>query len=223
MAGPRYGAMNTGRGRFSFLPARVIRRWAGPFTAETPSGPTSPDRPHAPVCWSGRLLRRVDGYAIHGSRLLSRSRPGRATRPLAGPPYVMGNIGVTAEPLAALGANAVTLIGQQISGLASGNPRQKGAPGDSLESQRAVRLKTSDLVFLSRLFVPRGVRRAIHPAPYCPSAGDAKVDQARPSAMHSVSNAVDSVERSVKHGTAVAGRRLPARLVSGEAPCCGRR
>jgi hypothetical protein len=59
--------------------------------------------------------------------------------------------------------------------------------------------------FLSRLFVPRGVRRAIHPVRTVRRAATPKSIKRARRALHPVSNAVYSVERSVN-----TKRRSPA-------------
>jgi hypothetical protein len=51
--------------------------------------------------------------------------------------------------------------------------------------------------FLSRLFIPRGVRRAIHPARTVQRAATPKVFKKARRSMHPVSNAAYAFERSL--------------------------
>jgi hypothetical protein len=76
--------------------------------------------------------------------------------------------------------------------------------------------------FLSRLFIPRSVRRAVHPGRAVKRAVTPKVVKRASHAMHPVSNAVYDVERSLNtkkratssspvyhHGTCTVNHRSP--------------
>jgi hypothetical protein len=76
--------------------------------------------------------------------------------------------------------------------------------------------------FLSRLFIPRGVRRAMHPGRAVKRAVTPKAVKRAQRAMHPVSNAIYDVERSLNtkrrpkskapiyhHGTCTVNHRTP--------------
>jgi hypothetical protein len=72
--------------------------------------------------------------------------------------------------------------------------------------------------FLSRLLVPRGVRRAMHPVRTVKRAATPKIVKQTERAMHPLDNAIYGVERSVvtslrsgrkKKASARRGRRAP--------------
>jgi hypothetical protein len=63
--------------------------------------------------------------------------------------------------------------------------------------------------FLSRLFIPRGVRRAMHPARTVKRAVTPKSVKRAQRAMHPVSNAKYGVERSLNTKKRRRGKRAP--------------
>jgi hypothetical protein len=63
--------------------------------------------------------------------------------------------------------------------------------------------------FLSRLFIPRGVRRALHPGRAVKRAVTPKAVKRASRALHPVSNAVYGAERSLNTKKRRRGRRAP--------------
>ena len=72
--------------------------------------------------------------------------------------------------------------------------------------------------FLSRLLVPRKVRRAVHPVRAVKRAATPKVVKKATRAMHPIDNAVYAVERSAAPSLRSSGKRRAAGRRSGGAP-----
>jgi hypothetical protein len=70
--------------------------------------------------------------------------------------------------------------------------------------------------FLSRLFVPRSVRRAVHPVHAVKRAAKPKAMKKATRAMHPLDNAIYGVERSV--ATSLQSGRKPKQRRKGRAP-----
>ena len=70
--------------------------------------------------------------------------------------------------------------------------------------------------FLSRLFVPRNVRRAVHPVRAVKRAATPKAVKKATRAMHPLDNAIYGVERSV--GTSLRSGRKRKQRRKGRAP-----
>jgi hypothetical protein len=72
--------------------------------------------------------------------------------------------------------------------------------------------------FLSRLLVPRSVRRAVHPVSAVKRAATPKVVKKATRAMHPLDNAVYGMERSVATSLRSSGKRKAQARRQGRAP-----
>ena len=72
--------------------------------------------------------------------------------------------------------------------------------------------------FLSRLLVPRSVRRTVHPVRAVKRAATPKVVKKATRAMHPLDNAVYGMERSVATSLRSGGKRNARALRKGRAP-----
>ena len=75
--------------------------------------------------------------------------------------------------------------------------------------------------FFCRLFVPRSVRRAVHPGRGVRRAVTPKAVKRLQRATHPIDNAFYSWQRFAEHQVAPAGRRVQTRQLPGEAPNAG--